>query len=198
MSYLFDEFDDEFGQSIADHEFDAEGTVSQRELDRYIDDLLAQARPDHYDTVDDSWMRPIADKVGEMRVRSEGRDAVIRAAAQADVRRRETAGTRRANRHLRQVVEDAQLALGTDGREWMRMLVDVLHEPLSIDDKRRVRLGAMGADDFEEWARIRDSKRQADYAAVGRSIEGALLIAADMRQRGADTLADVIHFGGVR
>lgn len=137
------------------------------ELVGRIDELLAERRPDRYETVSgDEWLDQIAAEV-----------AGLVPAAQAQYRsarmvvgQREGNKTRRTNKLLREIYRSGQLPL-----DWLQ----TLNLPLAVG-KERVAIRACIAKDFENFAIEERRAAARDFSTRHETCEAAEWIAKEM------------------
>jgi hypothetical protein len=153
-----------------------EETVTDKELNALIDELLTFSRPERYDADDKIWMDPVVDEIRDKLIERMDPRQVAADNAQRRVYAREGGATRRTNKILRSIAETHQLPLGWgDGPMWMEMLRDIIRLPLSID-RKRVRFGAMGPNDWEQWE-LQHRREAADaHNAASRAADGAKVV----------------------
>lgn len=176
----------------------------KRDLNRKIDRLLREQRPDRYvirDTVNDDeyltddevegteWLDAVAEEV-EGDVPSE---EIRRRYARSLVGQREGMATQKANGLLRKVKQDGQLPLGwMDFEDYPISVVSRIHSPgerVKIVEER-VALRAVTSGDLRAFA-VEERRRAArDFAARNEACEGAEWIAEQMDLAGAVAFAD--------
>lgn len=174
---------------------DPDETVTDKELNQLIDDLLAQARPERYDADEKEWMESVVAPVRKELQRQKSADDVALDAAKRRVYQREGLATKRTNKILRDIAETGQLPIGWGEGDWLAFLFDILHLPMSIA-RRRVRFGAASAADLVAWelesAREQDKRNKAEAA----SREGARFLADMLDRQHAQRIEDLRPDGG--
>ena len=166
-------------------------TPVEKELSQLIDEWLAADRPERYEEEDKQWMEATVTKARDALLDKPDRDQVVEEAARRMVRHREGQAIKRSNAELRKIATRGALPLGWgDGDNWMMMLFDLLHLPLSIGGKR-VRLGVAGADDLEQWELENAREGDREQALRIEARKGARLLAAWIRQQGRRTVEDL-------
>lgn len=179
------------------HEFDDEAWddgdgPDDKGLSHLIDLWLSDVRPERYGAGDREWMNSVVEKVAESLKSRPDRDEVIYEAACRRVYNREGQATKRANRVLRDIAEKGALPIGWgDGDGWKETLAEILSMPLSLPEKVRVRLGAAGAADLEQWMfeRIREEDKRRLAEAAAR--DGARLLIDWVRAQGVQRIDDL-------
>jgi len=159
-------------------------SLTARQRDHQIDDLLMEHRPERYSSDDKRWQIPILEKVREQ-VRNNPPKEVVRDFAQYLVSRRESAATQRANRILKNICMDGQLPLGWGEDGWKEVMKDVLYLPLSIAKKQRIVLAAMTLADWQEWLRDYDDASKKLDASRNKTADGARFFIKAMSEQGA-------------
>lgn len=181
----------EFVPEDPDEERPDEESVDDKELNHLIDQWLAQLRPERYDPSDKDWMDDAVERAHEALLERNDNASVVADAARRRVYQREGHATKRANKLLRTIFEAGQLPLGWGEENWQVALFEDLRLPLSIDKTRRVRIGAAGPEDFTEWE-VEARREQAKWAeARDNARNGALLVAAWLREQGARRFEDL-------
>lgn len=149
---------------------------------------LNNARPERYGEQERDWVDDVADEInlGVEELRTAARDYVRNLARDVEGK-----ATQAGNSLMRQFYRTGQLPL-----DW-----NVTgHLPISVENtvtnggqvktvKERVKLASATARDFELWAEAEDRARNRDFAARGEAVQGAQMIAAQMRATGALTFA---------
>lgn len=151
-------------------------------------DKLNKARPERYGEQERNWVDDVADEVNldVEELRTAARDYVRNLARDVEGK-----ATQAGNSLMREFYRTGQLPL-----DWQL----TGHLPISVENtttdgvqiktvKERVKLSAATARDFELWAEAEDRARNRDYAARGEAVQGAQMIAAQMRATGALTFA---------
>lgn len=149
---------------------------------------LNKARPERYGEQERDWVDDVADDINldVEELRTAARDYVRNLARDVEGK-----ATQAGNSLMRQFYRTGQLPL-----DWKV----TGHLPISVENtvtdggqvktvKERVKLAAATARDFELWAEAEDAARNRDFAARGEAVQGAQMIAAQMRQSGATTFA---------
>lgn len=151
-------------------------------------DQLNKARPQRYNEQERDWVDEVADsfELDREELRTAARDYVRNLARDVEGK-----ATQAGNSLMREFYRTGQLPL-----DWQL----TGHLPISVENtitvngqvktvKERVKLSAATAKDFELWAEAEDRARNRDFAARGEAVQGAQMIAAQMRATGALTFA---------
>lgn len=149
-------------------------------------DKLNKARPERYSEQERDWVDDVADTLNldVEELRTTARDYVRNVARDVEGK-----ATQAGNSLMRGFYRTGQLPL-----DWQL----TGHLPISVENtvtvngqvktsKERVKLSAATAKDFELWADAEDRARNRDFAARGEAVQGAQMIAAQMRATGALT-----------
>lgn len=147
---------------------------------------LNKARPERYGEQERDWVDDVADSfdLDAEELRTAARDYVRNVARDVEGK-----ATQAGNGLMRQFYRTGQLPL-----DWQI----TGHLPISVENtvtvngrvktvKERVKLAYATARDFDLWARAEDAARNRDFAARGEAVQGAQMIAAQMRATGALT-----------
>jgi hypothetical protein len=175
-----------------------------RAVNRAIDDLLAERRPDRY-TVRDAvraddaldadevattaWLDEVATEVQDLIPTEQTR----RLFARQIVGQREGIATHRANDRLREIARSGQMPLGwMDQKDWPIAVVSrvtVRGETKVIEE--RVALRAATSADYRRFATEERRRGARDFSARNDACTGAEMIADELDRQGAQTVLDL-------